>query len=326
MKQRETYLDLAAGIMTIWVMVFHALYPMYGHRELAVVPWFYYFMPWFFYKAGMMYHPKDTAIEWSNGLKKLMLTFAIWSLIGWFAHIVWHWFVGGLTWRIAIYTPLRSLFLKAELPLNGALWFLPILFLVRVIGNWLLQKRIHMGIIAIVSLVVTISIKFLHWRFLPTWISGTMWGLFFFAMGYWFKDYETKPIVIGSMTVLFVVSLFTCIPSVYCGGQPLWAQLLWYPACVCGCITFNNVCRGLVYVESKSPPICEYPFPILTHIGRNAINYYVPHKIIFHLSFNLVILYKEEWYSTWQGLLICLTAYAVLLPTTNFIINKIHNL
>lgn len=33
-SQRFAYLDIAAGIMTLWVMVFHALYPIFGHDEL----------------------------------------------------------------------------------------------------------------------------------------------------------------------------------------------------------------------------------------------------------------------------------------------------
>ena len=58
-ENRLKYLDVASGIMTIWVIVFHAIYPMYGTDELKVIPWLYYFMPWFFYKAGMMFHPKE---------------------------------------------------------------------------------------------------------------------------------------------------------------------------------------------------------------------------------------------------------------------------
>ena len=33
-SQRFAYLDIAASIMTLWVMVFHALYPICGHDEL----------------------------------------------------------------------------------------------------------------------------------------------------------------------------------------------------------------------------------------------------------------------------------------------------
>ena len=248
MKERLTYLDIAAGIMTIWVMVFHAIYPMYGREELTVVPWFYYFMPWFFYKAGMMFRPKDMRDEIRGGWKKLIITFIIWSFIGWLAYIGWHWFAGDLTPRIAFYSPLRSLLLTASVPLNGAIWFLPILFLVRIIGNWLIGKNIRAGWIILGSGLVVLMLKLLHWRFMPAYIDATAWGLFFFACGYLLKGKETNKWIAGVAALLFIGSLFTDIPSVYSkSGTPL-IQALWYPACVAGCITFNNICRMVATV------------------------------------------------------------------------------
>ena len=319
-KQRLIYLDIAAGIMTIWVMVFHAIYPMYGADELKVVPWFYYFMPWFFYKSGMMFHPKDTKTEIRNGWKKLIVTFIIWSFIGWLAHIGWHWYAGDLTPRLAFYSPLRSLVFKAEVPLNGAVWFLPILFLVRILGNWLLCKKVRIELVVLISFLCSLVIKIFHWRFMPVYISATAWGLFFFACGYALKGKETNKWIAPIAALLFTVSLFTNIPSVYCKSCAPLVQALWFPACIAGCITFNNVSRIFGIIVEK----INYQRGILQYVGRNALNFYVPHKIIFHLGFNLIIWYKEEWYNTWQGLCIVLVAYAVILPIVNFIINRIH--
>lgn len=319
-RQRILYLDIASGIMTIWVIIFHAIYPMYGTEELKVVPWLYYFMPWFFYKAGMMFHPKEPQKEISNGWTKLIKTFFLWSLIGWLAHIGWHWFAGDLTPRIAFYTPLRSLIFKAAVPINGALWFLPILFLVRVIGNRILNKGLRAEWIIFGSALLILFCKLLNWRFMPVYVDGTAWGLFFFACGYLLQGKETNKWIVGVALLLFIGSLFTEIPSVYCkSGTPL-VQILWYPACVAGCITFNNVCRILGLIAEK----LHITNGILLHVGRNAINYYIPHKIIFHLGFNLIVLYKYEWYSTWYGLCMVLLAYASILPIINFILNRIH--
>ena len=306
--------------MTIWVMVFHAIYPMYGADELKAVPWFYYFMPWFFYKSGMMFHPKEMKTEIRNGWKKLIVTFFIWSFIGWLAHIGWHWFAGDLNPWIVFYSPLRSLLLSAEVPLNGAVWFLPILFLVRLVGNWLLNKRIRIEWIIIGSALCVLAIKLLNWRFMPVYINGTAWGLLFFACGVLLQGRETNMWVASVAILLFVASLFTEIPSVYCKACSPQIQALWYPACVAGCITFNNVCRILGRLVDK----INIPKGILQYVGKNAINFYVPHKIIFHIGYNLIALYKIEWYSTWQGLCIVLAAYAVILPITNLIINRVH--
>jgi len=316
---RIKYLDIASGIMVIWVLVFHAIYPMYGTDELKVIPWFYYFMPWFFYKAGMMFKPKDSKQEWKNSAKKLLVTFAVWSFIGWLAHIGWHLFAGDLTPRMAFYSPLRSLLLSASVPLNGALWFLPILFLVRGIGNWLLRKNILL-IGGIVGLCFTLFTLYVHIPFLPVYIGGTTWGLFFFAVGYWLRDKETNPWIATIAAIGFVASLFTDIPSVYCGVDNMLWKVLWYPACVCGCVTFDNVCR----IVADMSLVGRLRAGWVEHVGKNAMNYYAPHKIIFHIGFNLIIWYKEEWYSTWQGLLIVLAAYAVILPIINCSINALN--
>ena len=320
MRKREKYIDLAAGIMTVWVIVFHMIYPMFGSRELEIVPWLYFFMPWFFYKSGMMYHLRATKEEWKNSANKLLVTFAIWSFIGYLAYISWLLFAGEITWRNALYSPLRSLFLSASVPFNGALWFLPILFLVRGIGNWLLQN-IHVKWVVLFSLLLSIFVRIFHWRLMPIWISGTLWGLFFFSVGYWMQGKETKPWNACFALDIYLTSLFTNIPSVYCGGQPLWAQILWLPDCVGGCITFNNLCRFFINVCQKfTPPLSDYS--ILQYIGRNSINFYVPHKIIFHIGFNLIIMYKLEWYNTYQGLLIVAAANIILLPIINILIRK----
>lgn len=264
-NNRQTYLDLASGIMTIWVMIFHALCPMWGTMELAHFPWLYFFMPWFFYKSGMMFRPKEAHVEWKNGCRKLLTVFAIWSVIGYIAHIGWHLFAGDLTWRMAVYSPLRSLFLTCEVPINGALWFLPILFLVRMTGNWLLNKHVSSWLIAAVSLIITIALKFIGFRLMPTWISGTLWGLFFFAMGCALRNYEENPYVIVLSMFVYVLSLFTSIPSVYCGGQKIWNQILWFPACACACVIFNNVCRWVTYfVENIVIGGQMAPFAIIT--------------------------------------------------------------
>lgn len=318
MNKRLIYLDIASGILSIWVMIFHALYPMYGTNELDVVPWLYFFMPWFFYKAGMMFHSRDMKQEISNGWTKLIKTFIVWSIIGWLAHIGWHWFAGDLSLRVAFYIPIRSLIFRAEVPINGALWFLPILFIVRIIGNWYLNKKYKIKWLILVSALLILFCKLLNWRFMPVYISGTAWGLFFFASGYLLRGRETNKWMVGASAVLYVISLFTQIPSAYSKSVTPLIQALWYPACVVGCVTFNNICRILGVVVEK----LHITNGILLHVGRNALNYYVPHKIIFHLAFNLIIFYQCEWYDTWQGFCIVLLAYICILPIINFILNR----
>ena len=179
-KNRLTYLDLAAGLMTLWVMYFHT--PIHHVHVL------YFFMPWFFYKSGQMFSVKTMSEEWHKGCLKLVKPYIVWSLIGYAAYILWGCCSWGLTLRQMFYTPLHSLFFTCCIPFNNALWFLPILFLVRLIGNYLLSVM-DLKCFA-VCFVLLILISFFRSQYIPAWISYTLWGLFFFLSGYALRKYE----------------------------------------------------------------------------------------------------------------------------------------
>ena len=323
MQKRLAYLDLASGIMTVWVLYFHALFPIFDGKILNNIPFLYFFMPWFFYKSGMMFTPKDSKIEWQNGVRKLLKTFAIWSLIGYVAHLLWHWYIGDLTPRLAFYSPLRSLFLSCSVPMNGAVWFLPILFLVRQIGNYLLP-RVNTIWIVLASLCLCIFFQLVRIPFLPAWIGSTTWGLFFFAFAYWVKDYETNKWLILVSAVVYIASLFTPISYVYGGGAPLWSRLLYYPSCALACVFFNNVCRRLITAAEQLEKIhVNWHFPILSYIGKNAMSYYVPHYMLFRLTFDIIARNNDAWHSGWQGLVIITIVYAVVLTSISYFSNLI---
>ena len=324
MQKRIAYLDLAGGIMTIWVWYFHALFPIFDGKILDHVPWLYFFMPWFFYKSGMMFKPKDRNVEWHNGVKKLLKTFAVWSIIGYIAHVLWHWYIGDLTPRLAFYTPLRSLLLGSSVPLNGAIWFIPVLFLVRQLGNYLLP-RFHVLWIVILSLCMCILLQFVHIPFLPNWISVTIsWGLFFFSFAYWIRNYETNKWVVLVAAIIYGISVFTPISIVYGGDAPLWSRLLYYPSCAFACVFFNNACRWLMSLTERFNNI-NWHFPILSYVGKYAMNFYVPHYILFMLTFDMVARYNDSWYSGWQGLVIITIVYVTIIPTINIIVNNLIN-
>lgn len=321
MKDRIAYIDLASGIMILMVLYFHSLFPMWETKVLNYVPWLFFFMPWFFYKAGMMYRQKDMQAEVHNGWRKLIIPFLVWSFIGWLAHIGWHWYVGDLTPRMTFYSPLRSLVLGCSMPLNSALWFLPILYIVRLVGNWLIP-RVNVGWIVVGSLALSLLFECIHIPLMPSWITKTAWGLFFFTCGYWLRDNEKKWWLIALAIIVYTISLIFPIHAVYGGVTPKWCQLAWYPSCALACVLFNNACRWLTELTEK---LGTWVFPILRYVGRNAMNFYAPHYMIFVLVYNIVGYYNEGWYSGWQGLAVVTIAYAILLPAISSLDGYIQN-
>lgn len=316
-ESRLTHLDLAAGLMTLWVMYFHT--PIHHVHVL------YFFMPWFFYKSGQMFSVKTMSEEWHKGCLKLVKPYIVWSLIGYAAYILWGCCSWGLTLRQMFYTPFHSLFFTCCIPFNNALWFLPILFLVRLIGNYLLSVM-DLKCFA-VCFVLLILISFFRSQYIPAWISYTLWGLFFFLSGYALRKYEDNKLIFGIAGIVVLLSFVTPVPGFYSAyyESSAWVAILWYLCSVCGCVFFNICCKQIISLIDKFSIIKRtLLMRCVLYIGEHAINFYVPHFILFQLSYSMVAYYKEEWYGQWQGALVVILSYVLFLPLINQAILRIN--
>lgn len=323
MQTRLAYIDLASGIMIVWVMLFHTFHPMYAGAVLRNIPYLYFFMPWFFYKSGMLFKPKDIKLEWQNGVNKLLVPFAFWTLISYVLYILTLLRKGEFSVNLVLLDPLRTLLLAFHPPLNIALWFLPVLFLVRQIANFLLP-RVNALWIAAGALCICVIYQLIEIPFFTVWMKAIVWGLFFFALAYWIKDHETNKWLIIIATVTYLISLFTPITYVYNEEAPLWSRLAYYPSCGLACIFFNNICRHLITLPQRIFNVC-YHFPILSYIGQNAMYYYVAHSLVLYITLNTVRLYNETWYIGWQGIIITIIVYAVVLTCISHLLNLYHD-
>ena len=108
MKERIPYIDLGAGIMILWVLLFHALgkhfalelqglqnvagdssLPDGTHAYIdangiiraldarAFFPYLHFFMPWFFYKSGQFFKKRDAKELIEKDTRKLLYPFII---------------------------------------------------------------------------------------------------------------------------------------------------------------------------------------------------------------------------------------------------------
>ena len=142
------------------------------------------------------------------------------------------------------------------------------------------------------------------------------------------KKYEQNPwVIIASIFLFTFVLVYTKIPLVYDISDSIewYWYLLWFPASVAGCIVFNNVCRWIDMFGKKifKNASCDIPFPILKWIGVNAMTFYVAHGIICRITQEIIGVYYPQWYDTWQGLLIVIVAYVVIIVPLCCIINLI---
>lgn len=336
MKSRETIenkisrngsIDIGAGIMVIWLLYYHALYPLLGENILREIPWFFYFMPWFFYKSGFFFKPKSLKEIINKDAKKLLKQFAIWSAIGYMCYILHHvLYYNDVALRMAFYTPLRSLILSGSIPINSALWFLLTLFLVRQIANVIFPKC-NAIIICGVSMIAACAIHFINHPFMPFTLYSIAWGLCFFSAGNYLKKYEQNRWVIAvSFVMLLLTFTLTDVAEVYKKEDTIvwYWYVLWYPASIAGCVVFNNICRWIddlgkvVFKESRH----DMPLPVFKWVGRHSMTFYVAHYIIFRITFDWVARYNDSWYSGWQGVVIITLAYVIIIVPLCFVLDK----
>lgn len=350
-QKRIPNIDLAAGIMILWMIIYHALCYAWGFdlrdywgvTDLSILPqglkaqlstegkleiinpciffpYLSFFMPWFFYKSGQFFKKRPCRELLQKDARKLLLTFVIWSAIGYLFYLVFGLLQHTITLRGSTYSIVRGLFLTGKVPINEPLWFLLTLFGVRFVANWLLPNKDNKYQWPIVACIIIvgyfIACGCYRWShpLLPYWVANGASGLVFFTLGYALRDYENKCWMIVPCAVAYLHCCFVGFPLVDMMFNKLLAGnfLLWIPVAFCGIITFNAFCRELCkYIRIKP----------LEFAGQNAMNIYVTHILIvltctFLLEyFNLSQLYP---YATW----ILLASYVLFLPIFCYLLNR----
>ena len=342
-NQRTPYIDFAAAIMILWMIIYHALcyswgFDLRGYWDVADIsllpqdvkalinsegkletmnpciffPYLSFFMPWFFYKSGQFFRKRPWKEQLDKDARKLLRTFVIWSAIGYVMFLVFGMLQHTLTLRSATYSIVRGLFLTGKVPINEPLWFLLTLFGVRLIANVALPEkgdRYHylktLALVAIGYVVSYLAYRFNH-RLLPYWVANGAAGFSFFVLGYGLKEYENKWWLIIPCLLVYIVCCFIGFPMVDMMYNKLLAgnYLFWIPVAFCGIITFNTICRLICKVISVRP---------LEIVGQNAMTIYVTHILIV-LTLQFVITYFEITTLYPYMLWMYLAGYIVFLP------------
>ena len=343
MIDRIRHIDLGAGIMILWMIIYHALcyswsfdlsdylgisnlsqlpkglhaYVNYdGQIEMInpciFFPYLSFFMPWFFYKSGQFFRKRPWKEQLDKDARKLLRTFVIWSIIGYVMFLAFGVLQHTLTLRSATYSIVRGLVLTGKVPLNEPLWFLLTLFGVRLMANLTLPERdekYYIAKILILALmgyiVACLAYRFNH-RLLPYWVANGAAGFSFFVFGYSLKEHENKWWLIIPCLVVYIVCCFIGFPMVDMMFNKLIAgnYLLWLPVALCGIVTFNTICRFTCKYISIRP---------LEIVGQNAMTIYVTHILIV-LTLQFIITYFELTSLYSYTLWLYLAGYAIFLP------------
>lgn len=174
--------------------------------------------------------------------------------------------------------------------------------------------------------LVCLSVATAHFYFADShtpWYFGNFFsGLCFFSLGNYFRKYEQNKWVI----VVAAVVYFSFV-MLYLTGKMDYAYfyfhkntiskgcyLLFYPVALSGIIVTNNLFRK-AYDYWK--------FPVLSYVGRNAMNFYVTHWIVLVVA-QFVFSYQLKIQSPKYLCLLYALSCVVCLPIINIIINSLN--
>lgn len=327
MGKRIEYIDVVSGIMISWMIIGHCIH--FSHFDLPCRYLLSFYMPWFFYKSGMLYKPKNIIDLFQKDSSKYLRYFVVYSFIGWMVWSVCSIINGQLTIRNCLLSPILLFVRHGNISGNGALWFLLSLFLVRQIGNFIVNSFKGKNVLLIFSFLCFAVAFFLYtygWYNHSWWFGNLFSGLCFFLLGYWLKDKEQNRqlfLVSTVFYILVVVAAFSGIidgfPNLYMHANKMTSGSYWlfYPMALAGIIMTNNLFR--IFCKTTR-------FRVLEYIGHNSMNFYITHWILFVL---VTFIAKNVFHVDSPAMLfvVLLCSSIIFLPLISWFIDslKAHN-
>lgn len=275
-------------------------------------------MPFFFYKSGAFSEHNGT-VRAKHYWRKYIRPFAIYGAIGMAVQFLVTCFGYGVSFRQYLHEVIKCACIANTVYGNGPLWFLLTLFLVRSASDFILPK-VHPLIVAMLS----IGFAYLHFRLAtpktPFILGNFFSGMCFYSLGYYMKKHEDKNWMMALSFVVyvgyFILVAFTSLKisfPVYHFNTILYGgnYLIIYPLGFFGIIATKAAFRWL----SK-----HYSFPVLSYIGRNAMNFYVTHWIVL-----VVVKFVAEKHFGIFGTKLCFYLFVAVCALTLPLISKLIN-
>ncbi len=280
MNRRVEYIDLAGGILIIWIIIFHAINgcKVFGDTDARVaLPYLTFSMPWFFYKSGQF---TKKGIDIKREVEKLLIPFLKWSAAGYCAYLIVLLVGGTLSPQTGIKDVLHTFYIYGYVTLNVPAWFVLSLFFVRVISGYLIKHSVSPYLCIAAGIAFGYGFHLLDNPHLPFYTANVAMGIAFYMIGYKFARFESnKPLSAVCLAGYVAFLLFGCSIVGHHRNILLAGHfLLWPLFAYCGIVTFNNICRLTDERLSRSP---LRDFRPITFIGRNTMTLLVTHAFVY---------------------------------------------
>lgn len=316
--KRISHIDFAAGILILWVMIFHALNTckVFGNVDARVaIPFLTFSMPWFFYKSGQLYKNSPIRQGITKDTKKLLKPFIIWSTAGYILFVFVMTLKGTVSLQNCVTDALNTFYIYGYIPLNTPLWFVLSLFFVRVISRFIIKHSIPSIIPITIGLIIGYTLHLVNNPALPFYLANIPMGIVFFMIGYKFGRFEQNKYLFILSFIIYLIFIFI-EPSIVGHHRNILLQgnyLLWPIFAYFGIVFFNNICQKADlylsrYIKTENRPI--------TIIGQNAMTLLVSHALIYNTIFQLSEM------SVWKTVYLIFACYAVLVASIIYVQRK----
>lgn len=283
MKNRIRYIDLAAGILILWIMTFHALNhaKVFGPTDARVaLPYLVFSLPWFFYKSGQFLH----SVKLSNTMhdfRKLVIPFVIWSAVGYLFYLGMMVIDGkAFTYSSCVAEPLQTFYIFGYIPINVPIWFLLSLFAAKLVSRLLLAIRLHPILIMILGFGTAFALFLWNNPAVPVYCANIPMGIGFMMLGYMLGKYEHKLWLVLLCAASFVLMLIFATPVVGLHRNVLLKgyYLLWPLFGYTGSVTMDWICR---LVRGLLDGIGLTKFRPISFLGERALLLLATHALIY---------------------------------------------
>lgn len=280
---RVGYLDLAAGILMLWIISFHAVNgsKVFGDVDARVaIPFLTFSMPWFFYKSGTFFQKDSGKKSVMRDVRKLLLPFLRWTVLGYVAYLLMMAFDGTFCMEECVKKPLETLWIYGYVPLDVPVWFVLSLFVAKVLAHILFRLKVHPVLVVVAGFGIAFSLHVVDNPRVPFYCANIPMGLAFLMLGYMLHKYEDCLWFFLLAMAGYLAFLFADTPvvglhrNVHLSGN----YCLWPLFSICGIVAFNKVCKWLCMAFDMFGTLCQRPICLL---GQYSIQLLVSHAFVY---------------------------------------------
>ena len=292
--QRDSSFDAVAGLLILDMILVHCR-AWGGYRDSVAFSFlnvFSFFMPWFFLKGGFFFRNKKNIETIKNGFDRLIKPFLFWSAVGFVLTMISDVAFGGKSIGSYFVYSLKAMLLDGALMGNRALWFLLSLFVVRILCNIWVNRKLELWYLCGLSLCFSIFFYLVGLKN-PVWMGNISLGLFFFALGA--RMPKNSPVIKYISCILYAIVPIFCMSRVDMranklieGYYSVW--IVWSIAAFFAINTFFS------FFTRKMPSLMSP----LVFLGRHSMSFYVAHwpvmTIVYIVEKQLLNITEKEFY------------------------------